>query len=130
MFEAGFLEMLIIGVIALLVVGPERLPGLARKAGALIGKVRRFVTTTRSDIEREIRTDEMRNMLIMQEEKIRDLQSAIQDTGSKAKQELDSALGSINEGINETVSSSKEENTIAGGKAADEKAIEAKETKQ
>lgn len=120
MFEAGFLEMLIIGVIALLVVGPERLPGLARKAGALLGKVRRFVTTTREDIEREIQADEMRNMLIMQEEKIRDLQNAIQDTGDKAQQEIDSTIGSINKAV-----SPKEKSATT-----DEKELDAKETKQ
>jgi sec-independent protein translocase protein TatB len=124
MFEAGFLEMLLIGVIALLVVGPERLPGLAKKAGALVGKVRRFVTTTREDIEREIQADEMRNMLIMQEEKIRNLQNAIQDTGTKAQQEMDSTLNDINEAV------SQAKDTTGKPTENDEKSIDAKETKQ
>lgn len=73
MFDAGFLEILLIGVIALLVVGPERLPGLARKAGRFVGKARAFVANTRADIERELRTEEMQSMLQKQEEEIREL---------------------------------------------------------
>lgn len=78
MFESSFLEMLLVGVIALLVIGPERLPGLARKAGRLVGKVRAFVATTRADIERELRTEEMRSMLNKQEEEIRELRNLMQ----------------------------------------------------
>ncbi|EIJ34903.1 Sec-independent protein translocase protein TatB [Thiothrix nivea] len=78
MFESSFLEMLLVGVIALLVIGPERLPGLARKAGRLVGKARAFIATTRADIERELRTEEMRSMLNKQEEEIRELRNLMQ----------------------------------------------------
>ena len=92
MFDAGFLEMLVIGVLALVIVGPERLPGIARKAGKWIAKARALVNTTKTDIERELRTDEMRNMLVMQEEKIRNLQDS-----------FDSSVNSAGEQLNETI---------------------------
>jgi sec-independent protein translocase protein TatB len=88
MFDAGFLEIIVIAVIALVIVGPERLPSIARKVGGWLGKARALVNSTRSEIERELRTDEMRNMLIMQEEKIRDLQNSVQDSVDSASQHL------------------------------------------
>ncbi len=92
MFDAGFLEMVVIAVIALVIVGPERLPGIARKMGKWVAKARALVNTTKSDIERELRADELRNMLIMQEEKIRNLQSSVENSVNTAAQKLDSTV--------------------------------------
>ncbi|PIE00252.1 MAG: twin-arginine translocase subunit TatB [Thiothrix nivea] len=91
MFDAGFLEMLLVGVIALLVIGPERLPGIAAKVGRFVGKTRAFVANTRSDIERELRAEEMRNLLSKQEEEIRELRDIMQDQGKGLRQELEEA---------------------------------------
>ena len=60
MFEIGFTELIIIGVVALIVIGPERLPKVARTAGHLYGRMQRYVSTVRSDISREIKLYEMR----------------------------------------------------------------------
>lgn len=94
MFDAGFLEMIVIAVIALVIVGPERLPGIARKVGGWLGKARALVNSTRSEIERELRADEMRNMLVMQEEKIRDLQNSVQNSVDSASQHLNERVKS------------------------------------
>ncbi|MFN3785972.1 MAG: Sec-independent protein translocase protein TatB [Thiothrix sp.] len=91
MFESSFLEMLVVGVIALLVIGPERLPGLARKVGRLIGKARAFIATTRSDIERELRAEELRSMLSRQEEEIRELRQLMQQSTEEVRQGIDAA---------------------------------------
>jgi len=63
MFDIGFWELALIGVVALLVVGPDRLPALARTVGLWVGRIRRYVSTVRDDIEREIQADELRSML-------------------------------------------------------------------
>lgn len=63
MFDIGFWELFLIGVVALLVIGPERLPGLARKAGLWLGRGRRFVSQVKADIDREIAADELRRVL-------------------------------------------------------------------
>ena len=63
MFDIGFWELALIGVVALLVVGPDRLPGLARTVGLWVGRIRRYVGTVRDDIEREIQADELKKML-------------------------------------------------------------------
>src|SRR5512143_1604368 len=60
MFDIGFSELLVIGVVALIVIGPERLPKVARTAGHLYGRLQRYVSTVKSDISREIQLDEIR----------------------------------------------------------------------
>jgi sec-independent protein translocase protein TatB len=62
MFDIGFTELIVIGVVALIVIGPERLPKVARTAGHLYGRMQRYVSTVRSDISREMQLDEMRRV--------------------------------------------------------------------
>ncbi len=89
MFESSFLEMLVIGIVALLVIGPERLPTVARTVGRWIGKVRRFVATTRADLERELHTEELRDMLYKQEEELRNLKIMMQEKSEAVRKELE-----------------------------------------
>lgn len=60
MFDIGFSELIVIGVVALIVIGPERLPKVARTAGHLYGRMQRYVATVKSDISQEIQLDELR----------------------------------------------------------------------
>lgn len=61
MFDIGFSELAVIAVIGLIVLGPERLPVVARTLGRLIGRARGYVRTISSELEREIRIDEVRD---------------------------------------------------------------------
>ena len=63
MFDIGFLELLICGVIALLVLGPERLPTAARAAGRWIGGARRMVNQFTSELDRQLKAEELREEL-------------------------------------------------------------------
>lgn len=63
MFDIGFWELTIIAVVALVVIGPERLPGVARTAGKWVGKARRFVGQVKSDIDLELRQEELKKAL-------------------------------------------------------------------
>lgn len=63
MFDVGFWELGLIMLIALLVVGPERLPALARTVGAWIGKLRRMVSDVKAEVDRELRADALRESL-------------------------------------------------------------------
>lgn len=63
MFDVGFWELAVIGVVALLVLGPERLPRAARTAGLWISKARRTVTTMKAEIERELDIEEMKKVI-------------------------------------------------------------------
>jgi len=60
MFDIGFSELIVIGVVALIVIGPERLPKVARTAGHLYGRMQRYVSSVKSDISQEIEIDELR----------------------------------------------------------------------
>lgn len=105
MFDSGFLEILLIGVIALMVVGPERLPGLASKAGKMVGKMKAFVANTREDIEKEIRAEEMQNMLSKQKEEISELRDLMQNSGKEIASEVDEASNMLGKSINEAKAS-------------------------
>lgn len=63
MFDVGFWELAIIAVVALVVIGPERLPSVARTAGKWFGKISRFVTSVKADIDRELKADEMKRVM-------------------------------------------------------------------
>lgn len=63
MFDIGFWELTTIAVIALLVIGPDKLPGVARTAGKWVGRARRFVTDVKTDIDRELKQEEIRKAL-------------------------------------------------------------------
>lgn len=68
MFDIGFAELLVLAVIAMVVVGPERLPGVLRTLGKTMGQARRFMTGLQNQIEQEIKLDEL-NKKIMAETK-------------------------------------------------------------
>jgi sec-independent protein translocase protein TatB len=63
MFDIGFWEVIFIAVITLLVVGPERLPRVARTAGLWVGKIRGFVVSVKADIDKELAADELKRTL-------------------------------------------------------------------
>lgn len=101
MFDAGFLEFLIIGIIALLVIGPERLPGVAKKVGGWIGKARAFVDNTKADIEREINATEMRELLQSQKKEIDELRNMMDEGTRDISKQVSDVKESVQSGIDE-----------------------------
>ena len=89
MFDFGFWEIAIIGVITLIVVGPERIPSLARKAGLYFGKLNRFFNKVKSDINEELKMDEIKEQMSMDDEKIilSEVTEDIQSSADSLKQE-------------------------------------------
>ncbi|MCK5721415.1 MAG: twin-arginine translocase subunit TatB [Gammaproteobacteria bacterium] len=63
MFDIGFPELVMVAVIALLVIGPDKLPGVARTAGKWVGRARRFVGDVKTDIDRELKQEELKKAL-------------------------------------------------------------------
>ncbi len=96
MFDIGFWELTIIGVVALLVIGPERLPLVARTTGLWLGRARRFVSGVKADIDREIAADELKKALAKQAESP-GLYDIIEDT----KQTIHSAGESLAEPVSQ-----------------------------
>lgn len=79
MFEVGFSEIMMIGLVALLVIGPERLPKAARLAGFWLGKARSTLTNVKAEIKHELQAEEMRQFL-QQQGLNNSLQQAVQET--------------------------------------------------
>lgn len=77
MFDIGFLEMTTIGIVALVVIGPERLPEVAAKVGRYVGKAQRFVRGVRSDISRELETGDLKKLLGDQKSQIDELRNMV-----------------------------------------------------
>lgn len=77
MFDIGFLEMLTIGVVALVVIGPERLPEVAAKVGRYVGKAQRFVRGVRSDISRELESGDLKKLIGDQKSQIDELRQMV-----------------------------------------------------
>ena len=91
MFDIGFLELVIVGIIALLVLGPERLPVAARHAGRWLGKARRMASQFSREIDRQIDAEELRETLKKQgeslniEEDVRNIQQTVQSALNDVK---------------------------------------------
>lgn len=77
MFDIGFSEMLVIGVVALVVIGPDRLPKVARTAGHLIGRMQRYVSDVKADINREVEMSELKDIKKTMEDAAATMNSAM-----------------------------------------------------
>jgi len=88
MFDVGFLELVVIMVLGLLVLGPERLPKAAQKVGYWFGKARRYVEGMKTQVEAEIDSSEVKRLLHNQEVQIRELQNKLTDADEMINSEL------------------------------------------
>lgn len=95
MFDIGFTELLVIGVVALLVIGPERLPRVARTAGHLVGRLQRYVSDVKADINREIELEELKKMRQSVEQTASGIESSLQAELGKTESELNQAAQSL-----------------------------------
>jgi sec-independent protein translocase protein TatB len=90
MFDVGFSELMVIAVVALIVIGPERLPKVARTMGHLVGRLQRYVNDVKADINREIELDELRKFKNTFEDAARDVEQTVHSEAAKAESELSS----------------------------------------
>lgn len=95
MFDIAFTEMVVMAVIALIIVGPERLPRLARQVGQWIGKLQRYVNDVKSDLSRQMELDELRNIQTEVTSAARGLEESVRSTVQSTKQEFDSINTSL-----------------------------------
>src|SRR5512143_3361620 len=96
MFDVGFSELMLIAVVALVVIGPERLPKTARTLGHLFGRLQRYVNDVKADISREIELDELRKMQQQVQSAAKDIETSI----SHAAQEAESSLRAVESDLN------------------------------
>ena len=100
MFDIGFSEMVIIAVLALIVIGPERLPRVARTIGHLAGRLQRYVADVKADINREIELEELRKMRDSVQQAATNIEASVQSELSKAESELSHAESELNAAAN------------------------------
>jgi len=101
MFDIGFSEIMVIAIVALIVIGPERLPKVARTLGHLLGRMQRYVNDVKADISREMELEELRK-----------LQNTIQDAAQSIEQ-------SVSREISDTESELKGIADASGAKSAE-----------
>jgi sec-independent protein translocase protein TatB len=95
MFDIGFSELLVIGVVALIVIGPERLPKVARTMGHLFGRLQRYVNDVKADINREMELDELRKLKSSFEDAAREVETSVHTQVNSISSEVQAAHDEI-----------------------------------
>jgi len=91
MIDLGLSKLAIIGVVALVVIGPEKLPKVARMAGTLYGRAQRYLSQVKSEVSREIELDELRNLRKDVEDTAREFEADVEHTISSSLNEVEAA---------------------------------------
>ena len=97
MFDIGFSELLVIGLVALIVIGPERLPRVARTVGHLAGRLQRYVADVKADINREVELEELRKVKDTVQQAAAGIEDSVQGELNKAENELNAAANPVAE---------------------------------
>ena len=95
MFDIGFSELLVIGVVALIVIGPEKLPRMARTIGHLAGRLQRYVADVKADINREIELEELRKMRDSMQKSATEIESSVSSELSKTAHDLNKTVETV-----------------------------------
>lgn len=105
MFDFGFTEMVVVAVVGLIVLGPERLPKVAKQAGQWLGKLQRYVADVKSDINRQMELDELRKLQSEVSDAARDLKGSLESAVGDAKTQFDSINADLQGDSSSTASS-------------------------
>ena len=101
MIDIGLSKMALIGAVALIVIGPEKLPRVARTVGTLLGKAQRYVADVKSEVNRSMELDELKKMKDTVEDAARDVQNSIQTSASEFEKDWADATGGANAALQE-----------------------------
>jgi sec-independent protein translocase protein TatB len=96
-FDVGFSELMVIAVVALIVIGPERLPRVARTMGHLFGRLQRYVNDVKADINREIELDELRKFKSTFEDAARGFEGTVNTTVDSVQSEVSKTETELND---------------------------------
>jgi sec-independent protein translocase protein TatB len=121
MFDIGFTELLLLGVVALLVIGPERLPHAARMTGAWIGKIRRTFASLQVEIEREVNASEVQEKLKQEVDNfgLTKIAQEFEETTSGVKKRGEQLLDSGNVETNTAQANANQEESKPGSPKVD-----------
>ena len=113
MFDFSFSELALIGAVALVVLGPERLPKVARTVGEWAGKAQRYVAQVKADVTREMEVAELKKLQEQARDVARSIETSVQEGVSGLKSDLDSTATALNSGF-DTSSSSTSSGSSSG----------------
>src|SRR5579859_3560449 len=99
MFDIGASEIFVIGVVALIVIGPERLPRVAKTLGHLFGRLQRYVSEVKSDINREIELEELRKLKATMQDAARSIEQSVTSQVNYIDSEVKQAGAQVQEQI-------------------------------
>ena len=114
MFDIGFSEIVVIAVVALIVIGPERLPKVARTLGHMFGRLQRYVNEVKADINREMELDELRKLQSQVQSAARDIEQSV----AHATQQMESGVRSVESDLNRAASAEAAPSAPAAGGAS------------
>ncbi len=103
MFDFGFSELMIIAVVGLIVIGPERLPRVARTLGHLFGRMQRYVTEIKADINREVELDELRKLQSSMKEAAQEIEESVSKQVNFIEDEVKQAESETRKSVEEAV---------------------------
>jgi len=95
MFDIGFSELLLIAIVTLIVVGPERLPKVARTLGLLFGRMQRYVAEVKTDINRELKLEELRKLEADMRDSARNMEHTMTDEINRTSQEFQQVADTV-----------------------------------
>src|SRR6188768_1775670 len=98
MIDFGFDKLALISAVALIVIGPEKLPRVARTVGTLLGKAQRYVADVKAEVSRSMDLDELKKMKDTVEGAARDVESSIHSSASAFEKDWSDTVGSIGAG--------------------------------
>ena len=101
MFDIGFSELMVIAVVALIVIGPERLPRVARAAGHLFGRMQRYVNDVKSDISREMALDDLRKLQASMQDAAQSIEQSVTQEVRSAETEMNKISSDAQAALNE-----------------------------
>jgi sec-independent protein translocase protein TatB len=101
MFEVGFSELCMVGLVALLVIGPEKLPKIARLAGFWLGKTRAMVAAVKTEIKEELKAEEMRQLFKEQQANLNEFQDILDDAAHTANASFSTLKESVEVNVNQ-----------------------------
>jgi sec-independent protein translocase protein TatB len=122
MFDIGFSELVVIGLVALVVLGPERLPRVARTLGHLAGRLQRYVSDVKADINREMELEDLKKLKDSMQEAATSFETSVRSEVGKVESELDTTANELNK----TVEALAEPKAADAPKAQGEKSDEAR----
>ena len=103
MFDISFSELLVIGIVALVVIGPEKLPKVARTVGHLLGRAQRYVNDVKSDINREMQLDELKKLQSQVVESARAMEDSVRQEVESARSAVSDPVAEVQAEVHSTV---------------------------